>query len=77
MIDGTYGQEYRVIEPITEVEPLDTAPDKTLDIIRELQKENIQLAGQLGIATEKIRNLEIKLLAEGSKASWWQRLFSR
>ncbi len=68
---------------------LDTTPtlDTTLalPIIRELQRTtralhetNLQLAGQLGIAQERIRTLEnqVKLL-EAGKRPWWRRLFKR
>jgi hypothetical protein len=50
-----------------------------MDIIRELQEKNLALAAQLGIATERIRNLEseVKLLAIVAKQPWWKRLFSR
>jgi hypothetical protein len=36
-----------------------------MDIIRELQEKNLALAAQLGVATERIRNLEneVRLLA--------------
>jgi excisionase family DNA binding protein len=66
---------------------MDTTPtlDTTLalPIIRELQRTtrelhetNLQLAGQLGIAQERIRTLEnqVKLL-EAGKRPWWRRLF--
>jgi hypothetical protein len=47
-----------------------------LDMIRRLEEENRNLAGQLGVAQEKIRNLEGKLLQlEGPKIPWWRRLF--
>jgi len=51
---------------------------QAVDIIRELQEKNLALAAQLGVATERIRNLEsrIKLLA-APKQHWWRRLFAR
>ena len=51
---------------------------QAVDIIRELQEKNLALAAQLGVATERIRNLEskIKLLA-APKKRWWQRFFTR
>ncbi len=62
---------------------LDTA--LALPIIRELQQTtrelhetNLQLAGRLGMAQERIRTLEnqVKLLETG-KRPWWKRLFKR
>jgi len=38
--------------------PLEINPKMALDIITELQKTNLQLAGQLGAAQERIRELE-------------------
>jgi excisionase family DNA binding protein len=51
---------------------------QAVDIIRELQEKNLALAVQLGIATERVRNLEekVKLLATSQKP-WWRRLFAR
>jgi excisionase family DNA binding protein len=40
------------------VPPPEMPPNMALDIITELQKTNIQLAGQLGAAQERIRELE-------------------
>lgn len=55
-----------------EVSPL------AMDIIRELQDKNLQLAAQLGAATERIRTLDsqVKLLTAG-KQSKWQGLIAR
>ena len=49
-----------------------------MDIIRELQEKNLALAAQLGVATERVRNLEkqVKLLA-AAEIPWWRRLFNR
>lgn len=82
IVSGKYGDEYRITE--LSHEPLDKNPALTLDtpthldVIRELQRENIVLAGQLGGALEKIKNLEnqVKLLT-GAKQPWWKRLFRR
>ena len=51
---------------------------QALDIIRELQEKNLALAAQLGVATERVRNLEnqVKLLA-AAEIPWWKRLFAR
>ena len=90
LVPGKFGEEYRITElppPNIQEQPLDTTPalDTTLalPIIRELQQTtkelhetNLQLAGQLGIARERIRTLEnqVKLL-EADKRPWWRRLF--
>lgn len=49
---------------------------QVMDVLRELQDKNLALAAQLGVATERIRNLEaqVKLLAVAKKP-WWRRLF--
>lgn len=51
---------------------------QAVDIIRELQEKNMALAVQLGIASERIRNLEdkVKLLTAPSKP-WWHRLAAK
>jgi hypothetical protein len=51
---------------------------QAIDIIRELQEKNLALAAQLGVATERVRNLEnqVKLLSAVSNP-WWRRLFGR
>jgi excisionase family DNA binding protein len=41
--------------------PLEMNSKMTLDIITELQKTNLQLAGQLGAAQERIRELESQI----------------
>ncbi len=82
-IDGQFGEEYRITElpdvpqkvdpPITSAELSGTV---ALDMIRHLEEENRNLAGQLGAAQEKIRNLEgqLKQLPQ-PKTGWWRRLF--
>ncbi|UCG55357.1 MAG: MerR family transcriptional regulator [Dehalococcoidia bacterium] len=49
---------------------------QAMDIIRELQEKNLALAAQLGVATERVRNLEnqVKLLSTVKKP-WWKKLF--
>lgn len=88
---GPFGEEYRILELPPEVrkpKPIDITPGQTssqipiqvMDIIRELQEKNLALAAQLGIATERIRNLEseVKLLTVAKrKQPWWKRLFTR
>ena len=79
LVPGKFGKEYQI-----EVLPAELVAKKAksstfeqaLDLIKGLQEENRNLAGQLGIATEKVRSLEdqVKLLS-APKSSWWQRLF--
>lgn len=51
---------------------------QVMDIIRELQEKNLALAAQLGVATERVRNLEnqAKLLT-AAELPWWKKLFTR
>jgi len=91
LVSGHFGEEYRILEIPPELCPTERegkasspgqAPGQNLgqvvDIIRELQEKNLALAAQLGVATERIRNMEskIKLLA-APKRRWWQRIFVR
>jgi len=81
LVPGQHGQEFRIAnipEELIEKTTIDKNPSQTIDIIRELQDKNLQLAAQLGAATERIRNLEaeVKLLTPG-KQPWWKRLFKR
>ena len=87
---GKFGEAYRITElPSLNIQEQTPNTTPTLDtplalpIIRELQRTtrelhetNLQLAGQLGIAQERIRTLEnqVKLLPTG-KRPWWRRLF--
>ncbi len=52
---------------------------KSMDLVRELQEKNINMAAQLGIATERIRNLESQLkqlkLLTTPKVPWWKKPF--
>lgn len=51
---------------------------QAIDIIRELQEKNLALAAQLGVTTERVRNLESRLkLLSAPKKSWWQRFLKR
>jgi hypothetical protein len=90
MVLGPFGQEYRILElpaDLRKAKPLDNPPDQTpvqapgqvMDIIRELQEKNLALAAQLGVATERIRNLEneMRLLVVARQQPWWKRLFIR
>ena len=80
---GPFGQEYRIMElpvDLQKKKPIDNTvgqtPVQIMDIIRELQEKNLALAAQLGVATERIRNLESKVrLQTGAKQRpWWKRL---
>jgi len=78
LYNGKYGREYRILEippHLTAKKPLDNNPTQGMDMIRELQERNLQLAGQLGAAQERIRNLEnqVKLLTM-PRRPWWRRL---
>jgi len=88
LVPGPFGQEYRILKLPAELhkkKPLDNMPYPTpvqppvqiMDIVRELQEKNLALAAQLGIATERIRNLEgeVRLLTGAKQQPWWKRLF--
>lgn len=55
----------------------DTA--RLLEMVKDLQEKNLALAAQLGMAHERIRNLEgeVKALGAGKARPWWKRLFGR
>ncbi len=89
LVPGPFGQEYRILKlPVDfhKRNPIDNVPYQTpiqtpvqvMDIIRELQEKNLVLAAQLGVATERIRNLEsdVRLLTGAKQQPWWKRLFS-
>ena len=53
---------------------------QSMDLVKELQEKNMNMAAQLGIATERIRNLEsqlkqMKMLA-APKVPWWKKPFT-
>ena len=88
LVPGPFGQEYKILKLPAELhkkKPLDNIPYPTpvqtpvqiMDIVRELQEKNLALAAQLGVATERIRNLEgeVRLLTGGRQQPWWKRLF--
>ena len=88
LVPGPFGQEYRILKLPAELhkkKPLDNMPYPTsvqtpvqfIDIVRELQEKNLALAARLGVATERIRNLEgeVRLLTGGRQQPWWKRLF--
>ncbi len=90
LVTGPFGQEYRILELPPELhkpKPIDNMPYQTsiqspiqiMDIIRELQEKNLALAAQLGVATERIRNLEnrLSLLTSAKQQPWWKRVFAR
>ena len=87
LIPGPFGQEYRILElpaALHRREPVDNmtcqthiqTPVQIMDIIRELQEKNLALAAQLGVATERVRNLEseVRLLAAAKQQPWWKKL---
>ena len=87
LVPGPFGQEYRIPElpsALRRREPVDNTtgqtpvqtPVQVMDIIRELQEKNLALAAQLGVATERVRNLEneVRLLTAARKRPWWKRL---
>jgi excisionase family DNA binding protein len=51
----------------------------SIDLFKEMQEKNITMAAQLGIATERIRNLESQLkqlkLLTAPKVPWWKKPF--
>ncbi len=89
LVLGPFGQEYRILELPTafrKSRPVDNThhqssvqtPVQVIDIIRELQEKNLGLAAQLGVATERIRNLEKNMrLLTVAKQPWWKKLFGR
>ncbi len=82
---GRHGAEWRItyITPsLTKARSERRSPDITLkmamDMVKELQERNLQLAGQLGAAQERIRALEARVkLLTAPKVPWWKRLFRR
>ncbi len=85
LVTGPFGQEYQILElppDLHKRKPVDNTPIQTpiqvIDIIKDLQEKNLALAAQLGIATERIRNLEnnVRLLTAGKQQPWWKRIFS-
>jgi excisionase family DNA binding protein len=89
LVLGPFGQEYRILELPVELRksrPIDNTsyqssvqtPVQVVDIIRELQEKNLALAAQLGVATERIRNLEEDMrLLTTAKQPWWRKLFGK
>jgi len=56
--------------------PLDSNTDWALDLINDLQKTNLQLAGQLGAAQERIHELESQvMLLNAPREPWWKKVF--
>lgn len=58
-------------------EPIDITPNMAMDLIKRLEEENRNLAGQLGMAQARIAQLEgdLRLLTDGKKRPFWRRLF--
>lgn len=76
IVQGKYGKEYRVTE--LPLKPEADIPNLALLIIKRLEEENRNLAGELGAAQQKVLHLEgqVKLLTEGKKP-WYYKLISR
>jgi excisionase family DNA binding protein len=56
----------------------DSNTDWALDIINDLQKTNLQLAGQLGAAQERIYELESQvMLLTTRQEPWWKRALKK
>jgi len=56
----------------------DSNPGWTIDLINDLQKTNLQLAGQLGAAQERIRELESQvMLLNAPREPWWKRTLKK
>lgn len=67
VIPGGHGKEFRIAtipEELTKQRTIDKQPIQIIDILGELLDKNLQLAAELGVATERIRTLEdqVKLL---------------
>jgi MerR family transcriptional regulator, copper efflux regulator len=63
------------IESTSQVE---SDPKWAVDLINDLQKTNLQLAGQLGAAQERIRELESQvMLLNAPHETWWKRTLKR
>jgi len=57
---------------------VDSNPDWALALINDLQKTNLQLAGQLGAAQARIHELESQvMLLNAPREPWWKRIFKR
>lgn len=50
-----------------------------MEMLREMQEENVRLAGQLGFVQAQLqaKETEVQLLTEGSRLPWWRRLVGR
>jgi excisionase family DNA binding protein len=57
---------------------VDSNTDWALDIINDLQKTNLQLAGQLGAAQERIHELESQVMLLATRQEpWWKRALKK
>ncbi len=56
----------------------DSTTSWAIDLINDLQKTNLQLAGQLGAAQERIRELESQvLLLNAPREPWWKKTLKK
>jgi len=57
---------------------VESDPKWAIDLINDLQKTNLQLAGQLGAAQARIRELESQVMQlTAPREPWWRRAFKR
>lgn len=79
-VQGRYGEEYRITELPEAVSDLKKPPALQRLTYRELYEENMRLAAQVGVLTERVRQLEMsnRMLEVGrTRKPWILRLFSR
>jgi MerR family copper efflux transcriptional regulator len=56
----------------------DSSTSWAVDLINDLQKTNLQLAGQLGAAQERIRELESQVMLLNTRQEpWWKRTLKK
>lgn len=57
---------------------VDSGTTWAVELINDLQKTNLQLAGQLGVAQERIRELERQvMLLNAPREPWWKRTLKK
>ena len=57
---------------------VDSNPNWAIDLINDLRKTNLQLAGQLGAAQERIHELESQvMLLHTRQEPWWKRTLKK
>lgn len=77
----TPGEESAKLEDESSAEgaaQVESDPKWAIELINDLQKTNLQLAGQLGAAQERIRELESQvMLLTAPRQPWWKKAFKR